>query len=306
MGAELVDPFIEYLSLEKRFSENTIIAYKRDLTQFFSFLIQNKGASLSIEKIDRNDIRRYLASLSSIKSGKATIARKLTAVRSFFSWACRKGKLQLNPALSVSSPKLDKRLPVFLTETEAEKLTPEFLNVNSYQELRNKTIIELFYGSGLRLSELVSLSIQSVRKREKTVLVIGKGNKERYAALTDSFISIYDRYLDSRAEFISNLHLSKRSIAEENALFLSAQGKRIGRRMVQLIVEKELRKVTEKTKKSPHVLRHSFATHLLNAGADLLAVKELLGHENLSTTQIYTHITAERLRKVYEQAHPRA
>jgi integrase/recombinase XerC len=167
-------------------------------------------------------------------------------------------------------------------------------------------IMELFYGSGLRLSELVALNVKSIRNTEKSVLVLGKGSKERYASLTNQFLLIHEKHLLVRNKLLSRLRLSGKLSDTPDALFLSIRGERLCRRMVQYVVRKWLGKVTGKEKRSPHVLRHSFATHLLNAGADLMAVKELLGHENLSTTQIYTHVTAERLKSIYEKAHPRA
>jgi integrase/recombinase XerC len=276
------------------------------LAQFADLIREISKKEVSVSEVGRLHVRRYLSVLSEAKQSKATLARKLTAVRSFFSWLCRTNELQNNPALAIKTPKLDKRLPVFLTEEESEKLPEININGDNFANIRDMAIVELFYGSGLRLSELVSLNVNSVRTRERSVLVLGKGGKERYASLTDQFLSILGQYALLRNELLAGLRVKGHSKLDENALFLSIRGKRISRRMVQYSVKSLLHKVTEKEKKSPHVLRHSFATHLLNSGADLMAVKEMLGHENLSTTQIYTHVTAERLKAVYEKAHPRA
>jgi integrase/recombinase XerC len=301
-----IERYMKFLSHEKRFSAHTVDAYSRDLQQFVSGIKELKKRDLTPAEVDRTDVRRFLASLSGAKFSKSTMARKLTAIRSMFAWLCRNGELKSNPAASIHSPKLEKRLPVFLTEEEADHITGLSLEGDEYTPIRDMAIMELFYGSGLRLSELIAINVKSIRISEKSVLVLGKGSKERYASLTDQFLRIHEQHLIVRNKLLSRLRLNGKLTETPDALFLSLRGDRICRRMVQYVVHKWLGKVTGKEKRSPHVLRHSFATHLLNAGADLMAVKELLGHENLSTTQIYTHVSAERLKSVYEKAHPRA
>ncbi|MBL8028402.1 MAG: tyrosine recombinase XerC [Fibrobacteres bacterium] len=301
-----IERYLKFLAHEKRFSAHTVEAYGRDLNQFAAIVKELRKRELTPSNIDRTDVRRFLASLSGANFSKATIARKLTAIRSMFAWLCRSGELNSNPASSIHSPKLEKRLPVFLTESEANKLTELPETDDKFASARDKAMIELFYGSGLRLSELVALNLASIRVKEKSVLVLGKGSKERYASLTDQFINAFNEYSVFRKSLLSDLRLKGHASVAAEALFLSERGLRISKRMVQYVIRKHLGKVTEKEKRSPHVLRHSFATHLLNAGADIMAVKELLGHENLSTTQIYTHVTSERLKAVYEKAHPRA
>jgi integrase/recombinase XerC len=213
--------------------------------------------------------------------------------------------LQLNPALGLATPKKEKRLPTFLDENETEKLA-QIPVADEFFALRNRALLELLYGSGIRLSELTALNADAVNEREKSMRVFGKGSKERVVMVTDVFLELYRRYLQKRSALLSEKANRSGLVKAGEALFISAAGARLCNRSVEKIVSQELGRVTEKTKKSPHVLRHTFATHLLNAGADLLAVKELLGHENLSTTQVYTHVTAERLKKIYEKAHPRA
>jgi integrase/recombinase XerC len=215
----------------------------------------------------------------------------------------RQGLIASNPALLIAAPKKEKRLPVYLDEGETEALA--VLEVrDDFAGVRDAAIIELLYGSGIRLSELTALNVHSVDQSEKTLRVLGKGRKERLAMATDCYLKIHGQYLEKREAWLAGL--APGAAVDAEALFLNLKGKRLSNRSVERIVEKRLSRVTGKRKKSPHVLRHTFATHLLNAGADLFAVKEMLGHENLSTTQVYTHVSAERLKKVYGLAHPRA
>lgn len=300
------DNFLNYLRNEKHYSENTYEAYKKDLEQFRDFIKSLKKADPDIKTVDKGDIRRFLAELSSGHFKKSSMGRKLVAVKSFFKYLCVTGVLDMNPASAIASPKKEKRLPVFLDESETEKLNTLDIRGDKYADLRDMAILELFYGSGIRLSELTALNVNSIDTLEKTVRVFGKGSKERIVAVTDHYLRIHKQYLMIREEYVAEVR-QKRVLAETpKALFLNNRGTRFSNRSVERHVQTFLARITDKGKKSPHVLRHSFATHLLNAGADLFAVKELLGHENLSTTQVYTHVTADRLKKIYDQAHPRA
>jgi len=303
---ELLDRFVLYLRDERHFSLHTSSAYQKDLKQWMGFLERRPGGIPSVSSIEKNDVRRFLAELAGGNYKKSSMGRKLTAIKSFLNYLCVIGELSANPAASILTPKKEKRLPVFLDERETENLTTIELSGDQYEAVRDMAILELFYGSGMRLSELSALNTHSIDEREKCVRVIGKGNKERIVSVTDHFLRIHKQHLLLRREFIQKIRGHKVLVSEPKALFISNRGLRLSNRTIERRVEKMLSQVTDKKKKSPHVLRHSFATHLLNAGADLLAVKELLGHENLSTTQIYTHVTAERLKKVYAQAHPRA
>jgi integrase/recombinase XerC len=307
---EELNRFLNYIHRERNLSMNTYHAYRRDLGQFLGFL-EKEGPEPAVKDIGKNAIRRYLAELSYGKYKKTSIERKLTAVKSFMRFLNKKGIIDSNPAGLISSPKKEKRLPVFLDESETEAMAA-LPTAADFAGVRNTAILELLYGSGIRLSELTGLDAGAVDSREKTMRVFGKGRKERVVVVTDAYLKIHEKYLEKRKELLALLgpltvpEPVEGPRGEEKALFLNAKGGRLSNRSVERIVGRILSKVTGKKKKSPHVLRHTFATHLLNAGADLLAVKEMLGHENLSTTQVYTHVTAERLKKIYSLAHPRA
>ena len=246
-------------------------------------------------------IRHFLGTLSRERYAKKSVARKLASIRSFLKYLCREGVLERNPALSVVSPKLEQKLPFFLNVDQANRAMERVFRDDAYG-FRDRAILEVLYGTGIRLGELVGLNRTSVDLLGEVIRVRGKGGKDRIVPLGREAVRALRSYLIRREEFLS----SEIGISEEEALFLNRYGGRLSGRSVQNLVEKYLSDVAEAGKVSPHALRHSFATHLLDAGADLMAVKELLGHTSLSTTQIYTHVTAERLRKVYDQAHPRA
>jgi len=286
-------------------SPHTCAAYRRDLSQFLGFLEKERGGDVEVASVDKTRIRRYLAALASGHYRKSSLSRKLTAARSFFRYLCSTGRLPVNPASGIASPKKEKRLPVFLDEKETEKLA-DLPQADDFISLRDRAILELLYGSGIRLSELTALDADSVNVRDRSLRVFGKGSKERLVMVTDTYLELHKRYLDARTGFLAGLAEKQGAFRAADALFLNPRGGRLSNRSVERLVGRVLSRVTDKAKTSPHVLRHTFATHLLNAGADLMAVKELLGHENLSTTQVYTHVTAERLKKIYDKAHPRA
>ncbi|OGJ86584.1 MAG: hypothetical protein A2350_09565 [Candidatus Raymondbacteria bacterium RifOxyB12_full_50_8] len=302
---EELNNFLNYIKREKNLSVNTWLAYKRDLSQFLDFVETQAKRDAALNDLSKDAIRRFLAEISYRRLQKSSIARKLVAIKAFCKYLCLFDKIAANPALAIASPKKEKRLPVFLEEAETERMETCAAG-DDFAHLRNTAILELFYGSGIRLSELTGLSIRSINEQDRTVRVLGKGGKERIVALTAAYCAAHRAYLTQRDALLRERTAQKGGLIASDALFLNKRGTRITNRMVQRIVRACLASVTDKKKKSPHVLRHTFATHLLNAGADLLAVKELLGHENLSTTQIYTHVTAEKLKKVYEKAHPRA
>lgn len=282
-----IDKFKRYLEIEKNYSGHTILNYQIDLEDFKKFL----GDS-SIEKVDYLAVRKYLAMLKEKNFGSKTMARHLSTLRSFFKFLVREGFLKNNPILSVSSPKIEKHLPSFLTEEETVRLIEASCPKNE-AGFRDRAILETFYSSGLRISELVGLNLDDVDFIGGIIKVRGKGKKER-------IVPIGDRALQSLREY-----LNKRQ-KQSQSLFLNKRGNRITDRGVRGIVAKYIRISGTKQGISPHTLRHSFATHLLNRGADLRTVQELLGHANLSTTQIYTHLTTERLKSVYDKSHPRA
>ncbi|MBN1757711.1 MAG: tyrosine recombinase XerC [Chitinispirillaceae bacterium] len=287
--------FLEYLEKERGFSKYTIAAYRCDLEQFTGYLQQQKGYSDNLQSgLTKLHLRGFLFNCSRSGMKPRSIARKLAALKSLSRYCLRQKLLTTNPTRVLATPKPDKTLPVFLTKKQAEHLLPADNGPNDH--LRDRVIVEFFYGSGIRLSELHALEIASVDRYHRTVRVLGKGRKERIVPLTDVAVSLMDQYLRSE----------KRDGGTEGPLFVNNRGERLSRRQIQRVVARELGQVSQQKKRSPHVLRHSFATHLMDAGADIRAVKELLGHASLTTTQVYTHISKEHLLKTYRLAHPRA
>ncbi len=293
----LLGRFFRYLRGERGFSDHTLKAYERDLFDFVAFL---RSYSEGIGPMDVNKplLRAYLAGLSRRGYSRRTIARKLSSIRSFMRYLCREGIIPANPASSVSSPRSERRLPTFLNVEQACRAM-ELPPRTDPLGLRDRAILELLYGEGLRLSELAGLNLSSVDIPGGTIRVTGKGGKERIIPLGRKAAEALRDYLAVRGKLLGR-------DGDKEALLLNFRGRRLSGRSVERIVKRYLLRVSEAEGLSPHVLRHTFATHLLDAGADLRAVKELLGHSSLSTTQIYTHVTVDRLRKIYEQAHPRA
>ncbi len=283
-----IDKFVRYLEIEKDFSPHTVLNYRLDLEGFRKFL-----GEAPVEKVDYFSIRKYLALLKEQRLGNRTVARRLSALRSFFKFLVREGFLKANPIAGVSSPKLDKHLPAFLTEDEVSSV----LDASGGKDeggLRDRAILELFYSSGLRISELVGLNTDDIDFFGGIIKVRGKGKKERLVPVGDIALAAIRNYHERRKR-------------QTQAVFTNLKrGSRITVRGVRNIVRKYLRAAGIRSHASPHTLRHSFATHLLDRGADLRTVQELLGHANLATTQIYTHLTTEKLKKVYDKAHPRA
>lgn len=282
-----VEKFLSYLEIEKNYSKHTILNYKIDLNEFFVFL-----KDTSIERVDYFHLRRFLASLRSKDLKPRTVARKLSAIRSFFKFIYREGLISKNPSTLLMTPKLDRKLPQFLSEQDTGRLV-EGASKKDEPGLRDRAILETLYSTGMRVSELVSLNMNRVDFISNIVKVEGKGRKERLIPIGNTALQAIKKYIDKRK------HAS-------DAVFLNQRGTRLTDRSVRNIVDKYIQQTSIQNKISPHALRHSFATHLLNAGADLRAVQELLGHVNLSTTQIYTHMTTEKLKKIYDRAHPRA
>ncbi len=285
-----IEKFIRYLEIEKNYSKLTILNYKNDLEDFMVFLGQ-----APLESVDYLFIRKYLALLKEKQISSRSVARYLSTLRSFFKFLAREGYLKANPLQGISSPKQDKHLPSFMTEAEVTKLIDAVIlkDAKDDKAFRDKAILEMFYSTGMRISEVVGSNISSVDFISGIVKVMGKGKKERIVPIGECALSALRKYLDKRK-------------TQTDALFLNKNGRRITDRGVRGIVAKYLRLASLKQGISPHTLRHSFATHLLNRGADLRSVQELLGHANLSTTQVYTHLTTERLKSVYDKAHPRA
>jgi integrase/recombinase XerC len=314
-----IDQFLAFLRTEKKVSAHTLTAYTTDLEQFALFLQKHFecGAidTIKLTDIDALTIRLWLGELVEEDYESRSIGRKLAAVKSFFKFLTAEKSLAASPAASVSTPKIDKRLPTFLNETQTEKLFDgnfTGLDEKTFEGARDLAILEILYGCGLRLAELIGLNSDDVDTAQGFVKVTGKGKKHRIVPMGKKAIDALKNYFELRRDFctFSRDHqlTDKKSeeSADEQAVFVTEKGKRIYPMLVQRLVKKYLTPITEQKKKSPHILRHTFATHLLNNGADLRNVSEMLGHSNLSTTEIYTHVTFERLKEVYKQAHPKA
>lgn len=299
---ELIKSFLDFLKLEKNYSVNTLLAYEDDLVQFNRFLTNHfQSDNFELSAVDNVTIRLFLGELVESDFAKKSIVRKLAAVRSLYKYLIKKGIIKSNPTINIPTPKVPKKLPTFLEEPSIDRML-NLPDTSTVEGLRDKAILELLYSTGIRLSELIGLNLDNIEWSKETIKVLGKGKKSRIVPFGSKSKDALRKYLERRDELISDL-TKKSSI---NSVFLSNRGLRIYPKGVYLIVNKYIRLVSDVEKKSPHVLRHSFATHLLNRGADLKAVKELLGHESLSTTQIYTHVTVDRLKRVYDQAHPKA
>lgn len=285
-----IEKFMRYLEIEKNYSMHTLLNYQLDLQDFKNFLKETP-----IENVDYLVLRKYLVALKEKNLKPRTVARHLSSLRSFFKFLTREGYLKDNPLLVLSSPKLDKHLPEFLTEEEVIKLIAAVAIKNQDDELglRNRAILETFYSTGMRVSEAVKLNIEDIDFISGTVKVMGKGKKERLVPIGEHAMRAIRDYLEKRKK-------------QNEVLFLNKNGRRITDRGIRNVVAKYLFLASIRKGVSVHTLRHSFATHLLNHGADLRSVQELLGHANLSTTQVYTHLTTERLKTVYDKAHPRA
>jgi integrase/recombinase XerC len=298
--------FLLSIDRERNYSPRTVAAYEEDLRQFAAFLSLRTGSDdPDLSEVDHHLIRDFLGELLERRLAKSSISRKLACLKSFFSYLRKTRVVGTDPALLVGSPRLEKRLPQVLEEdvvdalmNEPDRATPE--------GARDAAILELFYGTGMRLGELLRLRPGDIDTEQRTVKVAGKGSKERIIPFGSRAADALDTYARLRAAFIRAGAGRGKSGRGTSALFLTTRGNPMNPKGVNLLVNKYIARVSEIRKKSPHVLRHSFATHLLNRGADLRAVKELLGHESLSTTQIYTHVSIERLIAVYTQAHPKA
>ncbi len=288
MNRELVNFFLDHLSIERRLSSHTITSYSTDLEQFTAFI-----APASLSEVQALTIRKWLISLSDDSIQNRSINRKLATLRTFYKYLLRTGKIEENPMTSIRMVKTNKKIPQFVRESEMENLVENRKMATNFSEARDELILFLLYGTGIRLAELISLQNNQVNLAAKTIRVIGKRNKERVIPIPGLLVEL--------------IHTYRHFCTLEHAhLLLTDKGEPLYPMFVQRLVKKNLGEYSQLEKLSPHVLRHTYATHLLNKGADLNAIKELLGHANLAATQVYTHNSMEKMKAIYQQAHPKA
>ena len=292
-----IKQFLIYCDSEKNYSRHTVIAYEHALGQFFDYLAEEFGATPELSDIKTNDIRPFIGYLMDDGNKKSSLRLKIAAVKSFFKFCQKKGLTDKNPASLIPTPKREKKLPSFLLESEVKALI-ENIDVEDFVNQRNKALTELLYSSGLRISEALQLDTSDINFSSKSVKVLGKGRKERIVPIGSKALQSIQNYIQQRSNFKTDIN--------EKALFLSKRGTRMNAVNAWRVVNKLMREYTEAPQKSPHVLRHTFATHLLDNGADIQSVSEMLGHASLSTTQVYTHVSIERLKDAYKKAHPKA
>ena len=292
INIEYLEKYLKYLKYQKNYSDFTICSYENDILEFLSFL---KEHNLDILNIDYTNTKIFLKELNNKKNKTSTLSRKISSLRSFYNFLINNNYLDNNPFILVKLPKKEKHLPRFFQYNELEQLL-SIPNLNTAIGQRDKAILEVLYASGIRVSELINIKITDINGEE--IKVFGKGSKERIVMIGDYARDSLDLYLNNGYKTLNKKNNSY--------LFLNSNGEKLTTRGIRYILDKIIKQTSLDKKISPHMLRHTFATHLLNEGCDLLSVQELLGHENLSTTAIYTHITTDYLKNVYYKAHPRA
>ena len=291
--------FIDYLKYERRVSAHTVTAYEGDLSQFFTFL-EEKLEIHQLSDVHSGDIRAWVISLLEDESLEPrSVGRKISAVKAFYRYKLKIKELSVNPTLTIHTPKTAKKLPQYVEQRDMEHLFADIPFEETFEGLRDRTILELFYATGMRESELLNLKTQDIHFQDNTIKVLGKRNKERLIPFGNRLSELLTMYLE-------NLQKKFSDGTENNYIFVTDKGEQLYPKAVYRIVRKYLDMVTTIDKRSPHVIRHTFATHMLNRGADLNAIKEILGHSSLAATQVYTHNSMEQLKSIYKQAHPRA
>ncbi len=289
------ESFLKYLKYEKRFSPHTWVAYKNDLNQFLQYYTKVAG-EFDVKKVDSKLLRSWVISLMENNISASSVNRKVSTIKSFFKYLMKQEVVDNNPVVNIPLPKIRKKLPFFVEESNLHHLLDDGYFQDNFEGLRDKLIIGLLYGTGVRLAELLNLKESDINKKEYLIKVLGKRNKERIIPYPRELNNIIDAYLVLKREQFGN---------GGGWLLLTGKGDKIYEKLIYRVVKNNLAKVTSLEKKSPHVIRHSYATHLLNNGAELNAVKELLGHASLAATQVYTHTTFKKMQNIYEQTHPR-
>ena len=289
------ESFINYLRYEKRYSSHTVTAYSKDLDQFVSYCTEVIG-EFDINRVNTKLVRSWIVALMEQQLSPKSVNRKVTTIKAFFKFLMKEHLVEVNPAINLPLPKIRKKLPTFVDENNLNHLLDDGFFPDSFRGIRDKLIISLLYGTGIRLAELMTLRDADINSGEFLIKVMGKRQKERIIPYPRSINSLLVQYIEVRNKEIG---------FKPERLLVTEKGNPVYEKLIYRVVKSNLEKVTSLEKKSPHVLRHSYATHLLNKGADLNAVKELLGHSNLAATQVYTHTTFEKLHDIYKQAHPR-
>jgi integrase/recombinase XerC len=295
---DFIHLFLSYLQYEKRASEHTVVSYRNDLEQFWTYL-QKAFPQSGWKEVDAAMIRTWIITMMEDKISPRSIHRKMSALKSFYKYHIKMGGLYNNPVLQVHTPITKQRLPHFVEEKDMVRLFSEDLFENSFEGWRDQTILELFYATGMRQSELRLLTFADIDMYNNQVKVLGKRNKERIIPFGHHLIKIFNQYLEKYFENFG-------TPTQNNFVFINVKGKILAPKNIYTVVRKYLDMITTIEKRSPHTIRHTFATHLLNRGADLNTIKELLGHSSLAATQLYTHNAIEKLKSIYQQAHPRA
>lgn len=293
-----IDRFLQYLEFEKRYSSHTLTAYKKDLQQFYDYISLVYQTS-KINEVDHQIIRSWIVSLINEGISSRSVNRKISTLKSFYKFLQREKQIDSNPLIKILPPKTNKKLPEFVDKENMNLLFDEVIFENNFEGKRNKLIIELLYMTGIRLAELVEIKDSDIDLSNLKLKVLGKRNKERIIPFSNELQRSMSEYLETRNKVVEYPE-------PNNHFFVLHKGKKIYKKLVYRIVNLYLSKVSTLSKKSPHVLRHTFATHMLNNGADLNAIKEILGHSSLAATQVYTHNTIEKLKEIYNQSHPRA
>jgi integrase/recombinase XerC len=293
-----IEKFIRYIKLEKRYSDHTVTAYQNDLLAFQQFLDETLEEDYQLTDINYQLIRSWILKLVNEGMENTSVNRKISTLKSFFKFQLRKRTIQSNPTQKIIAPKNKKRLPQFVSQTDMDKLfsRSEYFS-DDWVGCRNQLLIEMLYQTGMRTSELINLTHNHLDMNRGLIKVIGKGNKERYVPITAELRNLIDKYLS---------HSQNPSPADKDVFFITEKGNKMYPKLVYNTVRNCLDQITTIEKRSPHILRHTFATHLLNRGAELNTIKELLGHSNLSATEVYTHNSFEKLKDIYKHAHPRA